>query len=157
MRAQGPASRTAPKLAILNGHALPVHSASRGIGRAIALELASRGADVLVHYSSSPDAAEEVASELRSLGRQAWTVQSDLSSKECAKPIMAKVDELGRKIDALVLNAGMCVLGCIEDLDADNIDALYTYVTGTDEPRLGLLTTRSFIWLSSAYSVSRWT
>ena len=87
-----------------------------------------------MHYSSSPDAADEVASEVRGLGRDAWTVKSDLSSKDCAKPIMAKVDELGRKIDALVLNAGMCVLGSIEDLDADSIDELYTYVVCADEP-----------------------
>lgn len=132
------------------------NSASRGIGRSIALELASRGADILVHYSSSPDAAEEVASEVKALGRDAWTVKSDLSSKDCTKPIMAKVDELGREIHALVLNAGMCVLGSIEDLDANKIDELYTYANA--QMSLDWATDNSSILTSSsAYSVNRWT
>lgn len=120
------ADATMSKSQTLSGKLAIVTGASRGIGRSIALELASRGADILVHYSSSPDAAEEVASEVKALGRDAWTVKSDLSSKDCTKPIMAKVDELGREIHALVLNAGMCVLGSIEDLDANKIDELYT-------------------------------
>jgi len=48
------------------------------LGRAMALELARQGQDVAIHYASSAQAAEDVAAEIRALGRQAVTLQADL-------------------------------------------------------------------------------
>ena len=53
-----------------------VTGASRGIGKSIALEFAKQGADVVINYNSSKEAAEQVAAEIRSLGRVALTVKA---------------------------------------------------------------------------------
>ena len=58
-----------------------VTGASRGIGRAIALALAREGADVALNCSASVDAAEEVAQEIKGLGRRAMVIQADVPVK----------------------------------------------------------------------------
>ena len=58
-----------------------VTGAARGIGKAIALDLAGQGADVVVNYRSRPDAAEEVAEKIRSLGRRALVLKADVSDQ----------------------------------------------------------------------------
>ena len=56
-----------------------VTGASRGIGRAIALELAAAGALVVVNYASSPDAAEAVVAEIAAAGGRAWAHQANVA------------------------------------------------------------------------------
>ena len=63
---------------LLGRRALVTGSAVR-LGRAIALELAKAGADVVVHYHSHPEAAAEVVDLIHAMGRQAVAVQGDLS------------------------------------------------------------------------------
>ena len=83
-----------------------VTGASRGIGRAIALALAREGADVALNCSTSVGAAEEVAQEVKGLGRRAIVIKVDVANKaEVEKMIDKVVDEFG-KIDILVNNAG---------------------------------------------------
>ena len=83
-----------------------VTGSSRGIGRAIAIELARWGADVAVHAQKNLDLAEAVASEIRALGRRAVVVLGDVKVKAdleaCADRVKA---ELGL-VDILVNNAG---------------------------------------------------
>ena len=84
-----------------------VTGASRGIGRAIALELGRRGADVVVNYHSSADAAGQVVQEIEKMGRRAQAVQADVSELEQAQNLIGTaVSDLG-KIDILVNNAGI--------------------------------------------------
>jgi len=83
-----------------------VTGASRGIGRGIALELARRGATVVVNYVSSAAAAENVVQEICQAGGQAIAVQADVSNFEQASSlIQAALDAYGR-VDILVNNAG---------------------------------------------------
>lgn len=83
-----------------------VTGASRGIGRAIALELAHRGASVVVNYNTNAGAADEVVDAIRAQGGQAIAVQADVGDfDQAARLIKTAIDTLGR-IDILVNNAG---------------------------------------------------
>jgi 3-oxoacyl-[acyl-carrier protein] reductase len=91
----------------LEGKVAIVTGGSRGIGRAIALDLAANGADVALNYRQSADLAQELAGTIREVGRRALVVQADVSSFADAQAMVQTVlDELGH-IDILVNNAGM--------------------------------------------------
>lgn len=84
-----------------------VTGASRGIGRAIALALASKGFAVALNYAGSHDAAEAVKKEIEDAGGKAFTVQGDVSKSEEVDRIFKTVkDEFGG-LDVLVNNAGI--------------------------------------------------
>jgi 3-oxoacyl-[acyl-carrier protein] reductase len=91
----------------LSGKSAVVTGASRGIGRAIALRLATQGADICFSYRGNASAAEATAEEIRALGRRAVTVQGDASVPESAELLIkTALAELG-KVDILVNNAGI--------------------------------------------------
>lgn len=92
-------SQLSERVAIVTG-------ASRGIGRAIALELASRGAAVVVNYNSSPAAAEEVVRLVTGSGGQAISIQADVAAEEQVDALFKKTIEAFGKVDILVNNAG---------------------------------------------------
>lgn len=84
-----------------------VTGASRGIGRAIALALASKGFAVALNYAGSHDAAETVKKEIEAAGGKAFTVQGDVSKSEDVDRVFKAVkDEFGG-LDVLVNNAGI--------------------------------------------------
>lgn len=90
----------------LEGKNAIVTGASRGIGRAIAVVLAQRGARVVVNYNASAAAAEELVAELKGQGREAIAVQADVSRLDQAQALVkAATDAFGR-LDILVNNAG---------------------------------------------------
>lgn len=84
-----------------------VTGSSRGIGRAIALELAARGAKVVVNYNSNSAAAEEVVGKITESGGEAIAIQADVSKLDQAKALIkAAAAEYG-KLDILVNNVGI--------------------------------------------------
>ena len=84
-----------------------VTGASGGIGQAIAIELASMGFDVGIHYHSNQAKAEQVKKQVEELGQKAMLLQADLkSSAECSKIVDKCVEELG-SLFAVVNNAGI--------------------------------------------------
>lgn len=84
-----------------------VTGASRGIGRAIALQLAEDGMDIIVNYAGSKDKADEVVSLIEQMGRRAVAIQANVSVKdEVVQMIKTIVDEFGT-IDVIVNNAGI--------------------------------------------------
>lgn len=84
-----------------------VTGATRGIGRAIALELARRGASVAFNYARSADAAETLKSELEAAGAQNLSTQCDVADTEAAAAMVKQVKDSFGRIDFLVNNAGI--------------------------------------------------
>jgi 3-oxoacyl-[acyl-carrier protein] reductase len=91
----------------LSGKSAVVTGGSRGIGRAIALRLATQGADVAFSYRGNEAAAKEAAAAIEGLGRKALPIQADVTDPESAEALVkAALDAFG-KIDILVNNAGI--------------------------------------------------
>jgi 3-oxoacyl-[acyl-carrier protein] reductase len=91
----------------LSGRVVLVTGASRGIGRAIALELGRAGADVVVHYHTNRAGAEAVAAELVRLGVSATVVAGDMESWEEAGNAVAVAGTWKDRLDGLVASAGV--------------------------------------------------
>ncbi|HEY9622872.1 MAG TPA: 3-oxoacyl-[acyl-carrier-protein] reductase [Crinalium sp.] len=91
----------------LTGQVAIVTGASRGIGRAIALALATEGANVVVNYASSSKAADEAVAEIEGLGVQAIAIQADVSKADQVDALFSTVMDKWGRVDVLVNNAGI--------------------------------------------------
>lgn len=93
-------------MTVLKDRVAVVTGASRGIGRAIALELGRRGATVVVNYNSSAEAAQAVVSEIEALGGAASAVQADVGDADEAAGLIEAAVKTHGGVDILVNNAG---------------------------------------------------
>lgn len=89
------------------GKAAIITGGTRGIGKAIVLELAARGAHVAFNFSKSSDEAERLAAEIQLLGVKAFSAQCDVANTEAAADFVKQVHAEFGKVDFLVNNAGI--------------------------------------------------
>jgi 3-oxoacyl-[acyl-carrier protein] reductase len=101
-----------------------VTGAGRGIGRAIALELARYGHDVAVNYLSSETAARSLAEEIAGLGRRATAIQADVSRPEDVERLFKETEAALGPVDVLVNNAGITQDGLILRMSDAEWDAV---------------------------------
>ena len=108
----------------LEGKSAIVTGSSRGIGRAIAIELARQGTDILVNYNNNREAAEEVKDEIEKLGRKAVILQADVSDLAQHQQLLdTAVNAFGR-VDILVNNAGITRIADILEESEEDFDIL---------------------------------
>lgn len=103
------------KVAIVTG-------ASRGIGRAIALELAEKGANVVVNYANNTEKAEEVTQKIQALGRKAICLKADIRDEKQMKELVKEVVQTLGRLDILVNNAGVTNDNLIMRMKEDAFD-----------------------------------
>jgi len=105
------------KLALVTG-------ASRGIGKACAIELAKAGYDIAVNFAGNVEAANKTVEELKALGVEAAAFKFDVSNQEAAAKGVEEVLAKFGRIDVLVNNAGITRDGLFMRMSAENWDAV---------------------------------
>jgi len=108
----------------LAGKRALVTGGSRGIGAAIALALADKGADVAITYERSADRAAEVVRAIKRKGRKALAIQADSADPAAVKRSVDEAAQALGGLDILVNNAAIALYGAIADVSVEQIDAL---------------------------------
>ncbi|MFF8277989.1 SDR family NAD(P)-dependent oxidoreductase [Streptomyces lateritius] len=109
-------------MSTMNGKAVLVTGGSRGLGAATALRLAREGADVAFTYVRNEERAREVAAAIEAAGRKALPLRADAADAgDAAGAVEWAADALGR-LDVLVNNVGVGVLGPLESLSLADVD-----------------------------------
>lgn len=104
--------------------AVIVTGATRGIGRAIAAELAQRGANVAFNYARSAEEAEKLRAEIEGLGAKCFAAQCDAANTEASADFVKKAQAAFGRIDCLVNNAGITRDNLILRMKEDDWDAV---------------------------------
>ncbi|MCC6237351.1 MAG: beta-ketoacyl-ACP reductase [Dehalococcoidia bacterium] len=91
----------------LDGQVAVVTGASRGIGRACAIELAKHGAAVVINYTSNEEAANSCKAEIEAAGGKAIVVQANVGNPDEARALIKAAEEQCGKVDILINNAGV--------------------------------------------------
>ena len=107
------------KLAVVTG-------GSRGIGRAISLELARAGLDVVINFANNPGPAESLQTEIEALGRRAILAKGNVASETGRASIVDTVTRAGSALSVLVNNAGVFAAGGVSDTAAQDFDRVFT-------------------------------
>ncbi|OSI08463.1 3-oxoacyl-ACP reductase [Neisseria animaloris] len=121
-----------------------ITGSNRGIGKAVALGLAQDGYDIVVHCRSRREEAEEVASEIKALGRNSRVLQFDVSDRETCREILTADVETHGAYYGVVLNAGLTcdnAFPALEDDDWDrvlrtNLDGFYNVLHPLSMPMI---------------------
>lgn len=108
----------------LTGKKALVTGGSRGIGRGIALCLAKQGADVVVNYCSNAEEAEKVVAEIKALGRDSFSIQTDVSNKASVIKMFTEVKSKWGKLDILINNAGIVQQAAFEEMTEEQWDTV---------------------------------
>ena len=108
----------------MEGKVAVVTGASRGIGKAIAVKLASKGATVVINYNGSRERAEEVKNEVESAGGKAVIIQCNVADFDACKEFIETVIKEQGRIDILVNNAGITKDGLIMKMKEEDFDSV---------------------------------
>ena len=109
----------------LSGRTALVTGASRGIGRGIAVALATAGADIAVNYTRDEEAAAEAVAQIRALGRKAKAYRASVTDEEACAAMIAAIEADFGPLSILVNNAGIASRGrAVADTDAAEVEKL---------------------------------
>ncbi|KMK77175.1 3-oxoacyl-ACP reductase FabG [Alkalihalobacillus pseudalcaliphilus] len=109
---------------MLSGQVAIVTGASRGIGEAIALELAAKGAHIVVNYAGSADKAEAVVERAKELGVKAFAYQANVANAEEVQAMVKETVQAFGRVDILVNNAGINRDNLVMRMKEDDWDAV---------------------------------
>lgn len=104
----------------LAGKVAVVTGASKGIGAAIAKQLADEGASVVVNYASSKQGAERVVGQIAAAGGKAVAIQADVSKRADVERLFAETKQAFGRVDVLVNNAGVYEFAPLEQLTEEH-------------------------------------
>jgi 3-oxoacyl-[acyl-carrier protein] reductase len=108
----------------LVGKTVLITGASRGLGKAVALGFAEKGADILVNYVRDTTAAEATAKAIRELGRRAHIVQANAAERNDVRRMFAEAINAFGRIDILVNNAGVNKRGWFQEITDEDWDMI---------------------------------
>ncbi|EHI98305.1 3-oxoacyl-(acyl-carrier-protein) reductase [Clostridium sp. DL-VIII] len=109
---------------MLKGKCAIITGASRGIGRAIALKLASLGANIVINYRSNEKEALDVENEIKGMGVETLCIKGDISKSEEVENIVASAKEKFGTIDIMVNNAGITKDGLLLRMKEEDFDSV---------------------------------
>lgn len=109
---------------LLDGKCALVTGASRGIGRAVALKLASEGAKVALNFAGNEAAAEAVKQEIEAAGGEAILVKANVADEAAVQEMVQKTTDAFGRIDILVNNAGITRDGLLARMKEEDWDAV---------------------------------
>jgi pteridine reductase len=101
--------------------AVALVTGAKRIGRAVALALAGKGADVIVHYNRSQADAEQTCAEARALGVRAWALQADLADAQACEGIVPSCIALAGRLDILVHAASVFEKSTLLDFTPEDL------------------------------------
>ena len=116
------ATPLAGKVALITG-------SSRGLGKDAAIELASRGADIVINYANSEKAAQEVVDTILGLGRKAVAIKADVSVPEEITSLFEQAIKYFGKLDIVYSNSGREHFGKITDVTPEDFDRTFAVNT----------------------------
>ena len=109
----------------LSGKVAVVTGASKGIGAAIARQLAAEGAAVVVNYASSKAGADKVVAAIKDKGGKAVAVQADVSKPADVRRLFAEAKQAFGRLDVLVNNAGIYEFAPLEEVNAQHFHKMF--------------------------------
>lgn len=116
---------------VMNSRTVLVTGSSRGIGKAIAIEMARNGADVIVNYLKNKDDALEVSKVIQKMGRRTDCIRADIRHRDDVKKMIESILEKFGKIDVLVNNGGIVRDRTLHKMTDDEWDdVIQTNLTG---------------------------
>merc|ERR1711939_1267625 len=114
---------------LLTGKVALVTGSGRGMGRETALELARRGADVVVNYANSSKAADELVAEIKAMGRDAIAVKANVGNVSETIAMFKQAKDHFGKIDIVVSNSGVVSFGHLKDVTEEEYDRVFNINT----------------------------
>ena len=120
---------SAPSTSRLDGKVALVTGSSRGLGRQNALELASRGASLVINYAHSSGAATAVVKEIEALGSHAIAIAADTSKPAEIATLFEKAVSHFGKLDIVVSNAGVETFQHISEITVEEFDRVFSINT----------------------------
>jgi NAD(P)-dependent dehydrogenase (short-subunit alcohol dehydrogenase family) len=106
----------------LTGKLALVTGGSRGIGAAVAVALADRGADVAITYNSSPEDAATVVKQIEAAGRRGFAIEADAADAGAVVEAVTRAHDVLGGLDLFVNNAGVGTVGMIDDVALEELD-----------------------------------